>query len=178
MFIRGRRLLIFWLSGAAFIWGRRLFEGGVYSRKYGMVVLNGSSAWESRDWDFKVSKMADFFKRVISSRSSNTDWKHPLKTSFELLQFFAESTSYKLHKTLRDGEFFFVDKPVRAAKSASAGEREIKLNWVLEKDDAYKQIYANEHELLFCNSLPWVPGLSGGDFPAWTVCKEKLALTV
>ena len=89
----------------------------------------GSSAWESRDWDFKVSKMADFLKRVISSRNSNTDWKHPLKT-FELLQFFAESTSYKLHKTLRDGEFFFVDKPVRAAKSASAGERE------LEKDDA------------------------------------------
>ena len=78
------------------------------------------SAWESRDWDFKVSKMADFFKRVISSGNSNTDWKHPLKT-FELLQFFAESTSYKLHKTLLDGEFFFVDKPVREAKSASAG---------------------------------------------------------
>ena len=35
-FIRGQRLLIFWLSGAAFIRGRRLFEGGIHSRKYGM----------------------------------------------------------------------------------------------------------------------------------------------
>ena len=111
-----------------YIWRGNLTEGFLRYEFGGLIFEGaytwriGSSAWESRDWDFKVSKMADFFKRVISSRNSNynTDWKHPLKT-FELLQFFAESTSYKLHKTLLDGEFFFVDKPVRAAKSASAG---------------------------------------------------------
>ena len=36
--IRGRHLLIFLLSTAAFIRGRRLFEGGVKSNKY--IILN------------------------------------------------------------------------------------------------------------------------------------------
>ena len=52
--------------------GGLIFEGA-YTRRRGAFGAYGSSAWESRDWDFKVSKMADFFKRVISSRNSNTD---------------------------------------------------------------------------------------------------------
>ena len=38
-FIRGRRFIIFLLVTAAFIRGRRLFEGGVYSSKYGILTL-------------------------------------------------------------------------------------------------------------------------------------------
>ncbi len=38
-FIRGRRLIIFLLVTAAFIRGRCLFEGGVYSSKYGILTL-------------------------------------------------------------------------------------------------------------------------------------------
>ena len=53
-----------------YIWRGDITQGFLRS-EFGGVY--GSSAWESRDWDFKVSKMADFFKRVISSRSSNTD---------------------------------------------------------------------------------------------------------
>ena len=50
-----------------------MFEGAYTWIHGGAFGAYGSSAWESRDWDFKVSKMADFFKRVISSRNSNTD---------------------------------------------------------------------------------------------------------
>ena len=38
-FIRGRRLIIFLLAPAAFIRGRRLFEGGVYSSNYGIYNM-------------------------------------------------------------------------------------------------------------------------------------------
>ena len=58
-----------------YVWRGDLTEGFL-RYEFGVLIFGGaygSSAWESRDWDFKVSKMADFFKRVISSRSSNTD---------------------------------------------------------------------------------------------------------
>lgn len=38
-FIPGRRLMIFLLFLVAFIVGRRLFEGGVFSNNYGNVKL-------------------------------------------------------------------------------------------------------------------------------------------
>ncbi len=39
-FIQGRRLIIFLVVPAAFIIGRRLFEGGVYSSNYGTYLAS------------------------------------------------------------------------------------------------------------------------------------------
>ena len=52
-----------------YIW-RGDLTGGFLRYEFGGLVFEGAynveRARESRDWDFKVSKMADFFKRVIA----------------------------------------------------------------------------------------------------------------